>query len=313
MKLSKTEICIAVLACFFFLNPVDVCAMKKYGLRSYSIFRNDSSSKYFDLQRFGIKYNNLDQCDNQITLSQFYQNGHDESSAGWNVRSFGVVLHSKFDRFNFNVDQGILTDPDDNIAPTKLVHRFGLSMEQAYLDDDRMYFGIYGGTGKPFPELSFLGLYSHNIKQMCRLSGEVYATIYGDDEACLSMAASFAKVFSNHYLTAKPYCLMTRDVKFNLILSDQIFFKNDASYVIFKLVSGYYPDSYTFINYARVNDRRYRISCEGLFNIPQSQMSVMPLIGYEYIEESMASYHGNWHVQIGLRYTFKNKDYYAEK
>jgi hypothetical protein len=312
MKRSETEICIALLACFFFLNAGDVCALKKYATRSYFISKNDSLSRFFDIKSFGIKYNNQDQSHDQITLSQFYQNGYDGTSTGWNVRSLGVVVHSKFDRFNFNVDQGILTDPNDNIAPTKLAHRFGLSLEQDYLDGDRMNFGIYCGTRKPFPEFSFYGSYSHNISRLCRFQGEVYAMILEDDGAYLFMASSFTKAFQNHYLTAKPYCLMSQNIRAGFILSDQIFFRRNANYMVFKLVSGYYPDSYAFINYESVNNRRYRISCEGLFDIPKCQLSIIPLIGYEYVQDSMESYPGNWHAQIGLRYTFKNKDYYAE-
>jgi hypothetical protein len=308
MKQLKVKIWIVVLAYFFFLNIDSVCAMKKKWDRSYSFLKNGSTSKGFDIQSFGIKCNHLEECNNQILLSHFYQNVHDESSLAWNVSSFSTVLNTKYNRFNFNVDQGILNSRDNNAIPTKLVYRFGIKMEQAYLDNDFLYFGIYGGTGQPYAELSFYGGYSRDIGQVGRGLGEVYAMIFGEDKVYISFAASLTKVISNHHLTVKPYYSKTRYDKLNLILSDQIFFKNDTNYLIFKLVSGYYPDSHTFINYTTINNGRYRFSCEGLFDLPKYQATLLPLIGCEYVKDFNDDFRTSWHVQFGIRYTLKVKN-----
>jgi len=313
MKQPKLKTWIVASACIFFMNIGGVSAMKKNSERNCSVLKNDSSLKSFDIQRFGIKCNNLEESNNQILISNFYQNVNNGFMIGWNVSSINAVLHAKYNRFIFNIDQGRLNSSGNNSIPTKAVYRFGIKMEQAYLDNDFMYFGAYGGTGEPYAQLSFYGGYSRKFGRVGQGFGEAYAMIFDEEKSYFSFAASIITKISRHYLTIKPYYSKTLYDKLNLILSDQVYFKNNTNYLVFKLVSGYYPDNNTFINYAHINDRRYRFSCEGLFEIPKYQTTLLPLVGCENVKESDGEFHASWLFQFGIRYTFKNKGYYAEK
>ena len=304
MKQTKNNkgVWLLVLFCFLLVKSGVTFAEEKRSDKKNSSTEKKITSDESDIQSFGIRVNDLTNSRNKIELNSFYQQERGGEFDGWTVNSLKASVFSRYAYFDFSADLGTLTSSKDDFQDKATSHRFGLQLHQFYIKNNGIgYFGAHIGTNHPFPVILANGGYSRDIGRLGRGSAELNEIFFGQDESYLTLAASISKRISNHQLTIKPFYSRALYNKLNLILTDQFYFSDNASCLILKMVSGYYPDSNTFINYDRVDDGLFRISVEGELELSKLQTALLPVAGCDYFKDGKGNYQTSWYIQFGFR------------
>lgn len=290
-----------VLVCFILLDFRGICAVRATNLLHYFQREKLLCSKNVDIQDFGIKFYDLKTNSSSFTLNHFYQNFNGDAISAWNVTSLNVVEYTKYIRYEFSVERGDWTSSADKFWTSDFVHRFGIQMLQEYSEGATAFFETKLASGGYFPKFWAVGGRSFFIGNSSRGCVEIHGMSFGKLQNYIAIATAFTKTFANHKLTIKPYYSKTVPDKLNLIVTDEFFFKHNSNHLTMKMVSGYFPDDNTYINYERINDKRYRFSCEGLFALPNTRIMLLPALGCEFVKGSGEDYRHNWYVQFGIR------------
>ena len=300
-KRNKIWTWFLVFLCLFCLKNQIVNASEKKVKKKKSISEKATTSKDSDIQSFGIRINDTTNSSNKIELNSFYQHGQNQEFTSWNVNSVRAFLYTRYLYLDFNVDWGIQDGIPNNSINNRNSNRFGLQLRQFYIKNNGVgYFGITIGTHEPFPVATANGGFYLDIGQLGRGGIGLNEVFWGKEKTYFTLSGSISKQFGNHELTLKPYYSRTLKDRLNLILKERFYIKSNASYVELQMVSGYYPDSNTFINYERIDDALLRISAKGHWEISSLQAAILPVVGYESFH-NRGSNQSSYYAQIGLR------------
>lgn len=249
----------------------------------------------------GVRYNDLTTRENQLALKYLVEQVYGDERLRWSVSSLSTSFHTQYLRIGFEADQCILSCLREAQKPITTSSRFGMSLLQTYTDNTSVFFKVKGATGNLFPEVVFSIGFDQDIGILGRGGVEIYAISFGYQQNYGSTAISFSKSFKRHSITIKPYYSKTTPGHINLILIDELGMRNAANLVIFKLVTGYYPDTNSYISFERINDSRCRLTCEGSLKVLRLKTTLLPAISYEYAKAGSGNYYRNWYAQLGIR------------
>lgn len=297
-KLIFFTICF-ILSCYVYANATQIIDIKKLENTD-----NKTNAQFGEPLLPKLKLRNFSVNNDEILVAHFYQhldNGID-SQAGWNVTSVGTVLYHDCYRFGISIDQGDYTSSSDKFMKTDVGYRIGIQIDQVYTGNDSLTFGAWLATGPNFPGVSIKSEYWKQLNEKTSAGIDVRYLVFGSLKHYLSIAPTFAKTIKNQKLTIKPYYSRSVKNNVNLLVSDRFFMNQKNNYIELMVISGYYPNWNTIINYDRINNKRYEISCEGAINIIPKQLIILPALGLEYTKlGNRESFDTNWYMQLGVR------------
>lgn len=288
-----------ILSCYVYANAVQTIDNKKTDNA-----KNKTNAQFGEPLLPKLKLRNFSANNDELIVGHFYQhidNGV-EGQAGWNVTSVGTVLCSDYYRFGLTIDQGDYTSSTDKFMKTDIGYRIGVQIDQVYTGNDSITFGVWLATGPNFPGVGMKSEYWRQVNETILAGIDIRYLVFGSSKHYLSIAPTFSRTIKNQKFTIKPYYSRSVKNKVNLLVSDKFFMKQKINYMELMFISGYYPNWNTIINYDRINNKRYEISCEGAFNIIPKQLIILPALGLEYTKlGNRTSFNTNWYVQLGVR------------
>ena len=236
-----------------------------------------------------------------MSIGHFYQQLlGSEGQAGWNVTSVGTFFYFDCLSMGITLDQGDYLDQGDHVWSTDISHRVGIQLGQSYTNNDSLYFRVMFATDTCFAGSAFNMGYSWQSGMSTRLGIDVHGLGFEQDELYFSVAAIFIKSFNKHLLTVKPYYSASQRGKINLLISDKIFIGERDNYLLSRITTGYFPDTYAFVDYGHITDTRYHFSCEGWFSVSNERMCLVPALGFEQVKGDTP--YTSWYIQLGIQF-----------
>ena len=290
-----------VLVCLSFVAIIHAIAEKSNDRKGCSEGKRKFSSQYVEPLSTEMKVKEHRTDNDQFVLDHFFQNLPAETGGRdyWHVTRLGTILYSRYYSLNLTVDQADYVGAQDRFLSSDLSYRFGVEIDQSFVNNDSLYFRFMLATGNFFPGSLFNSGYSWQAGHAGRLCIDVYGMGFNQDDLYFLIAPAFSRRVSSHELTVKPYYSASRRGRLNLSVSDRISIGTGSSFLLFELVSGYLPNRDTFVEYQHFDDQRYRFSCEGGFYIAGEQVKLLPGFGMEFTNHNRMKI--NWYMQMGIQ------------